>query len=261
MKIMAVVNVTPDSFFDGGNHNAPAAAIAHAMRCVEEGADILDIGGESSRPGAQPVNLNEERSRVLPVIEGIRKHHPKIPISLDTTKALLVREASQLGVQHVNDITALRGDPEMASTVAQLKLNIILMHMQGTPQNMQARPQYEDVTSEVIHFFQERISVALSAGVAKDRIFLDPGIGFGKTVSHNVSLLQQLGRLSQLSCPLIVGTSRKSFIGQLTATDDPNDRLPGTLATLPVIQRSKVAIVRVHDVAATKQFLTVFNAL
>jgi dihydropteroate synthase len=261
MKVMAVVNVTPDSFFDGGHHASTQAAIEHAQTCIDEGADILDIGGESTRPGSQPVSLDEERRRVLPVVEGIRRRNTTIPISIDTTKAALIREAAAYGIHYANDISALRADPEMAATVATLQLHLILMHMQGTPQTMQQQPHYNDVVHEVREFLRERAVFAETQGVPKNRIILDPGIGFGKTIDHNVALLRGLSQLATLGYPLLVGTFRKSFIGALTQTTSPKDRLPGSLATLPVLQQAGVSIVRTHDVAATKQFLTVLNVV
>lgn len=261
MKLMAVVNVTPDSFFDGGQHVTPDAAIHHALQCIEEGADILDIGGESSRPGSEPVSLDEELRRVLPVIAGVRRHNLTIPISIDTTKSQVVREAAQYGIHYANDITALRNDPAMAATIAALKLKAILMHMQGTPKTMQAAPLYNDVVTEVRSALAEQVAAAIQAGIPKENILLDPGIGFGKSLDHNVALLKQLRRLHELGYPLVVGTSRKSFIGKLSGIDNPQNRLPGSLATLPCMLAARVAIVRTHDVAATRQFLQVFQAL
>lgn len=269
MKIMAIVNVTPDSFHDGGRHDTTDAAVAFALRCVAEGADILDIGGESSRPGSAPVSASEEVGRVLPVVAGIRRQNPSIPISIDTTKAVVIREAAPHGIQWVNDITALQGDPEMAATVAQLGLGVVLMHMRGNPGTMQQAPVYEDVVAEVKGFLSERIAAAVAAGIPRDRLLIDPGIGFGKTVAHNLALLRNLSALSTLNCPLVVGTSRKSFIGALgmsqplgpEAPPPPAaDRLPGSLATLPAMVRAGVAFVRTHDVAATRQFLQVYSA-
>jgi dihydropteroate synthase len=261
MQLMAVVNVTPDSFYDGGIHASTDAAVAYAMRCIEDGADILDIGGESSRPGSESVTQDDELRRVIPVIEGIRRHSATIPISIDTTKSQVVREAARYGIHYANDITALRGDPEMAATVATLQLKIILMHMQGSPKTMQAAPAYNDIVADVRNFLQEQVAVATLAGIPMEKIFLDPGIGFGKTVDHNIALLQHLNDLNTLGYPLIVGTSRKSFIAKLAEVETPGDRLPGSLATLPAMLQANVAIVRTHDVAATRQFLRVFQAL
>lgn len=261
MKLMAVVNVTPDSFFDGGHHTTSDTAVRHALQCIEEGADILDIGGESSRPGSEAVPLDEELRRVLPVLEGIRQHHATIPISVDTTKSQVLREAARYNIQYANDITALRGDPEMAATIAALKLNVILMHMQGHPKTMQAAPLYNDVVAEVCAMLAGQAQVALQTGIPKEKILLDPGIGFGKSLEHNIALLKGLERFNELGYPLVVGTSRKSFIGKLSGVDDPAQRLPGSLATLPRMLAAQVAIVRTHDVAATRQFLSVFQAL
>ncbi len=258
MRLMAVVNVTPDSFFDGGHHVSTSAAVDHALRCIDEGADILDIGGESTRPGSDPVGIDEELKRVIPVVEGIRKINVTIPISIDTTKSAVIREAARHTIQYANDVSSLRADPEMASTIAQLSLNVILMHMQGTPKTMQVAPQYDDVVAEVKTFLSARLAEAVAAGISKSHILLDPGIGFGKTVDHNVTLLKRLNALNDLGCPLLVGTSRKSFIGKLAGTEDPNARLPGSLATLPAMVKADVAIVRTHDVAATRQFLQIY---
>lgn len=261
MKIMSVVNVTPDSFHDGGQFDSTAAAVAFALKCVAEGADILDIGGESSRPGSEPVSLSDELQRVIPVIAGIRQTNSTIPISIDTTKAAVIREGAHYGVQFANDISALRADPEMAATLAQLGLSVILMHMQGSPKTMQQSPVYDDVVDDVKRFLAERISAAENAGIPKTKIMIDPGIGFGKTVDHNVALLRHLSTFSSLGCPLVVGTSRKSFIGKLADVTDPHARLPGSLATLPAMVDAHVTVVRTHDVAATRQFLAVYGAL
>lgn len=261
MQIMAVVNVTPDSFHDGGAHAATDAAVRFALQCIADGADILDIGGESSRPGSDPVPLPEELRRVIPVVQGIRKANTTIPISIDTTKAAVIREAAAFGIHYANDITALSGDPEMAATVASLGINVILMHMQGRPKTMQTAPHYNDVLNDVRNFLAERIGFAESQGIAHQKILLDPGIGFGKTVTHNVELLQNLSRFTDLGCPLVVGTSRKSFIGKLSGTDDPGNRLSGSLATLPAMVQAGVGIVRTHDVLETKQFLAIYRQL
>lgn len=261
MKIMAVVNVTPDSFHDGGLHDSTAAAVAFALRCVEEGADILDVGGESSRPGSDPVSLSAELQRVIPVVEGIRRQNSSIPISIDTTKAAVIREAAQHSIQFANDISSLRADPEMAATVAQLGLHVILMHMQGSPKTMQQAPHYTSVVDEVKRFLAERITEAVAAGIPKHQIMIDPGIGFGKSVDHNVELLKHLSAFSSLECPLVVGTSRKSFIGMLAGVTEPKARLPGSLATLPAMMGAGVAIVRTHDVAETRQFLKLLHAI
>lgn len=261
MKIMAVVNVTPDSFYDGGTHVTPDSAIKFALRCMEEGADVLDIGGESSRPGSSAVSVEEELRRVIPVVQGIRRLNATIPISIDTTKSQVVREAAIHGIQFANDITAMRGDPEMAETVARLGLNVILMHMQGHPKDMQTSPRYDNVVQELRDFFKSRVEYALHHGIAADQIWLDPGIGFGKTVEHNVALLQSLSAFNDIGCPLVVGTSRKSFIAKLSGAEDAASRLPGSLATIPAMLRANVAMVRTHDVAATRQFLSVLQAL
>ena len=212
--LMGIVNVTPDSFFDGGRFLDPQAAVAHAWRLVEEGADLLDIGAESTRPGSVPVEETEERRRLIPVVTAVAKA-VSVPISVDTSKAVVAKAAIDAGAVMVNDVTALRGDPAMVDAIVVSGVGVVLMHMQGTPQTMQKAPQYHDVVEEVEDFLAERVRFALERGIAKNQIMLDPGIGFGKTLAHNLDLLAQLRTFTKLGFPLLVGLSRKGFIGEL----------------------------------------------
>jgi dihydropteroate synthase len=243
---MGIVNVTPDSFFDGGYHADPQRAIDHAFKLLEEGADILDIGGESSRPGAQPVDAQLEMDRVLPVIEALanRSH---VLISVDTTKAVVAEAALQAGAHIINDISGLRHDPRMVGLAAQSRAGVVLMHMQGTPQTMQMNPTYEDVVAEITTFFNERLSRLSDDGVSLSQVVLDPGIGFGKSFDHNWTLLDRLPDLMVRGLPLLVGVSRKRFLGELCGRD-VGDRLPASLAALTASVLAGAAIVRVHDV-------------
>src|SRR5262245_25250409 len=212
--IMGVVNVTPDSFFDGGRYCDPAAAVAHALRLVEDGADLLDIGAESTRPGADVVNEAEECRRAIPVVTAVAKA-VTVPISIDTSKAAVARAALAAGASLVNDVTALRGDPAMVDLVAGTGAGVVLMHMHGTPRTMQQTPRHDNVVARVSEFFRERISFAMAHGIARSQIILDPGIGFGKLLGHNLALLAQLRQFTQFECPVMVGVSQKSFLGQL----------------------------------------------
>ena len=257
--LMGIVNVTPDSFYDGGKYFDPKAAVDHALQLVAEGADLLDIGGESTRPYATPVPLAEELRRVIPVVAEVASE-VDVPISIDTYKAQVAREAIAAGAEVVNDITALRGDPEMLAVVAESGAGVCLMHMQGTPQTMQDAPFYEDVLREVRDFLSSVRDRTVAAGVSADRIALDPGIGFGKRLEHNLALLRGMETFHQLGCPLLVGPSRKRFIGEL-AGDMQADRLPGTIATVLSLAMKGVQIIRVHDVGAVRQALRVFAAL
>lgn len=252
--IMGIVNVTPDSFSDGGSHQRWDRAVSHALGLVADGADLLDIGGESTRPGATPVPVQEELDRVLPVIRVLRGE-TGVPLSIDTRKPEVAAAALEAGATLVNDVRALAGSG-MAELVAARRAGVCLMHMRGEPGSMQDDPRYENVVEEVRNFLAERIQAALDAGVAVDRIWIDPGIGFGKTIEHNLELLAGLDRLGSLGYPVLVGVSRKGFIGQIS--DDPvHARLGGSLAALlPALQLPR-AIVRVHDVRATRQFLLV----
>lgn len=256
--LMGVLNVTPDSFSDGGQFLEPQAAVDHAWRLAAEGADILDIGGESTRPYAQPVPAQEELRRVMPVLEALAGRL-SIPISIDTYKAAVARQALDAGAEIINDITALRGDPAMLPLAVQTGAAVCLMHMQGTPQTMQENPQYEDVVGEVYEFLRRRRDAALAAGIPPERIAVDPGIGFGKQLEHNLALLQNAWRLHALGCPVLVGPSRKRFIGQVLG-DSEADRRYGTVGAALALARQGVQILRVHDVAMVRQALMVFEA-
>jgi dihydropteroate synthase len=257
---MGILNVTPDSFSDGGEFASFAAALAQADRLIADGADILDVGGESTRPFAAPVSTEEELNRVIPVIEAVRRKH-RIPISIDTTKAVVAREALQAGADIVNDISALRKDPEMLTVVRENSCPVIIMHMQGTPADMQVKPHYDDVVADIIEFFAERIAWITGNGVAKDRLIVDPGIGFGKTLHHNLSLLKHLEKFSTLGLPLLLGHSRKRFLGELTGVPREADRDLATAVATALCSDKNVAIVRVHNVAATRQALQVAEAI
>jgi dihydropteroate synthase len=237
-RLMGILNVTPDSFSDGGLFLDPQVAIAHGVELVEQGADIIDVGGESTRPGAEPVTLEQELYRVIPVVEGLAERLPGVQISIDTSKREVAQRALAAGANLVNDVSAFRGDPRMATVVAESGVDCCLMHMQGLPRTMQKDPHYENVVQEVGAFLEERIAFAMAEGVSEDRIMIDPGIGFGKTAIHNLELLRHLQELSALGRPIVIGTSRKSFIGTILAATRrehqpvaSEDRLTGTLAT------------------------------
>ncbi len=283
---MGIVNVTPDSFSDGGLFIEADAAVAHGLELVEQGAHILDVGGESTRPGAEPVGWEEELRRVLPVVEGLSSACAgRVQISIDTSKAQVARAALDAGARLVNDITALRGDPEMAGVVAESDADCCLMHMLGEPRTMQADPRYGDVVSEVKGFLEERLAYAVAQGIDERRVLLDPGIGFGKTVEHNLELLRRLPELVSLGRPILIGTSRKSFLGRITrarasnyrssaspnmapgdavdrdlAAADPHQRLAGTIATNVLALVHGASVFRVHDVAPVVDALSVAAA-
>ncbi len=257
---MGVVNVTPDSFSDGGRFLDPEAAVAHGLQLVAEGADILDVGGESTRPGAEPVGEAEERRRVLPVIEGLAQAGGGVRISIDTSKASVAAAALAAGASLVNDVSALRGDPEMAGIVADSGAECCLMHMLGEPRTMQREPTYEDVVDDVKAFLEERLAFAVQEGIDERRLLVDPGIGFGKTDAHNLELLRRLDELCALGPPLVIGTSRKGFLGRILAGVDPGGRLPGTLATNVLAYERGARVLRVHDVAPARAALTVAAA-
>jgi len=268
-SLMGVLNVTPDSFSDGGTFLDPLAAIAHARELVAQGADILDVGGESTRPGAEPVSAEEELRRVLPALEGIAAAGLDVEVSIDTYKAPVARAAIAAGASIVNDVTALRGDPEMAELIAGNGVQCCLMHMLGEPRTMQrvGGPRYEDVVDEVKAFLEARLDFAVRAGVREERVMLDPGIGFGKTIDHNLELLDRLDELAALGRPLVIGTSRKGFIGRIVA-DAAGEiepvgvarRLPGTIATNVLALERGASVFRVHDVAAIRGALAVAAA-
>ena len=259
-RLMGVVNVTPDSFSDGGRYLDPEAAIAHGRRLDEEGADILDIGGESTRPGAAPVGLEEELRRVMPVMEGLVEAGVKARLSVDTSKAPVAAAALAAGATLVNDVTGLRGDPAMVRVVAEAGAEVCLMHMLGEPRTMQDAPHYDDVVGEVKQFLAERAAWAIESGIPAERILVDPGIGFGKTAEHNLELLRRLNELVELGFPVTIGTSRKSFLGRLTGRQDPERRLPGTIATCVLAYERGAAAFRVHEVAPIKDALVVTAA-
>jgi dihydropteroate synthase len=258
-RVMGVVNVTPDSFSDGGRYLDTGKAIGHGIALADEGAAILDVGGESTRPGADPVDLDEELRRVLPVIEGLALARPKAQISIDTSKAAVAAEAIRRGATMVNDVTALRGDLKMAEVVAETGVDCCLMHMLGEPRTMQRDPHYEDVVGEVRAFLEERLAFALAAGIEEERITLDPGIGFGKTVAHNLELLGRLDELVAIGPPVMVGPSRKSFLGRLTGRP-VDERLAGTIAACVVAYSHGARVFRVHDVAPVADALVVAAA-
>jgi dihydropteroate synthase len=258
-RVMGIVNVTPDSFSDGGLYLDPAAAIAHGLELAAEGAAILDVGGESTRPGAAPVAEDQELRRVLPVIEGLRGSGRAVQLSIDTSKRAVAAAALEGGATIVNDVTAFRADPEIAGLVARSGADCCLMHMLGTPGTMQRDPRYVDVVAEVKAFLEERMTFAVGEGVAEERIMLDPGIGFGKTVDHNLELLRRLDELVELGRPIVIGTSRKSFLGRITGRE-VDQRLPGTIATSVLAYERGARVLRVHDVAAVYDALTVAAA-
>jgi dihydropteroate synthase len=257
-KLMGVVNVTPDSFSDGGLYLDPEAAVAHGRELAAAGAEILDVGGESTRPGAEPVAAEEEMGRVVPVVEGLRG--VECEISVDTSKAPVAAAALDAGATIVNDVTALRGDPEMAPLCAERGPTVVLMHMLGEPRTMQEDPRYDDVVAEVKAFLAERLTAAVAAGIAEERVWLDPGIGFGKTADHNIELLRRLGELHALGRPLVIGTSRKSFIGRVDGSA-AGERLGGTIASSVLAAAEGAEVLRVHDVAEMRQALTVAAAI
>jgi dihydropteroate synthase len=257
--LMGVVNVTPDSFFDGGRHDDPQRAVEHALRLVEEGADLLDIGAESTRPGAVPVDGREECHRLIPVVAAVAKA-VSVPISVDTSKAEVARAAIDAGAVMVNDVTALRGDGAMVDVVAEAGVGLVLMHMQGTPETMQKAPRYDDVVGEVAQFLTERARWAIAHGVARDRIVLDPGIGFGKTLHHNLDLLANLHAFVHLEFPVLVGPSRKGFIGQLT-DQAVEARAWGTAAAVALAVEQGANILRVHDIGPMKDVVRVAAAI
>ncbi|MFH1372280.1 MAG: dihydropteroate synthase [bacterium] len=259
--IMGVLNVTPDSFSDGGRFLSVSDAVNRGLQMAAEGADIIDIGGESSRPGAQPVTAKEEQRRVLPVIENLRRE-TDLPISIDTYHAATAEAALDTGADIVNDISALRFDTQMAPLVAERKVPLVLMHMLGTPRDMQNDPHYDNCVDEIVQFFEERISFCRQNGIDKSKLILDPGIGFGKRLGDNLLILSSLGEFKRFSLPLLVGTSRKSFIGMINAIDSPADqRLGGSLAAAVVAVINGANIVRVHDLAETVEAIKVIQAI
>ncbi len=266
-KIMGIVNVTPDSFSDGGLFFSTDQAVKQALQLVEEGADILDIGGESTRPFSNPVSESEELDRVIPVIEQL-VNRIEVPISIDTMKALVAQKAVAAGATIINDVSALRVDPNMAATAAKCRVPLILMHMKGTPKTMQADPVYDDVIVDIMAFLTEAMRQAVAAGVQRSSILIDPGIGFGKTAAHNLEIIGELNRFLELKSPLLVGASRKMFIRRLVKSSGERDINPlsedvaqGTQAAIAAAAMNGAHIVRVHDVARTKTTLSVIDAI
>jgi dihydropteroate synthase len=253
--VMGILNVTPDSFSDGGLHSRRDVAIARALQLISDGADIIDIGGESTRPGATPVSVQEELDRVLPVIEGLQG----VPVSIDTFKPEVMQAAIAAGVCMVNDINALQDEAAMKS-VAMSRVAVCLMHKQGDPQSMQLLPDYRDVVAEVAQFLHSRIEAAEAAGIARQRIVVDPGFGFGKTLEHNLALLRELKKMTVLGVPILAGLSRKSMLGALTG-QDAQHRMPASIAAALIAVQRGASIVRVHDVRATVDALKIWNAV
>jgi len=263
--LMGILNVTPDSFSDGARYVAPEDAISRAEAMAEEGARLIDIGGESTRPGADPVTLDEELRRVVPVVEILAARLPGVAFSVDTTKAEVARRCLDAGASLVNDVSALRSDPDMAGVIKDHGVPVILMHRKGNPQTMQDNPAYDDVVNDVLSFLTDRIDFALSRGLRKEQLLADPGFGFGKTVEHNVELLRRFDSFSSLNVPLVVGASRKSFIGKILGGAErplpPEDRLEGTLAVHLWAAARGAHILRVHDVGATARALALWKTL
>lgn len=257
--IMGILNCTPDSFFDGGRYNDPVAALAHADAMIAEGADFIDVGGESTRPGSSPVDSEEQIRRIIPVIKGIRSRWDG-PISVDTTRSDVAEAALDAGANWINDVSALRDDSQMGPLAAAQGAGVVLMHMLGAPRTMQMDPRYDDVISEIGAFLEERARHARSFGIRKDRIVIDPGIGFGKTVDHNLAILNNLASFAGLGYPLLIGASRKSFIAGVLG-DEHADRLEGSLVAALLAARNGAAILRVHDVGATRRALAVQDAI
>lgn len=256
--IMGIVNVTPDSFSDGGRFLNASEAIDHALRLVDEGADIIDVGGESTRPGSEPVSEDQELSRVIPIIEGIRKRSG-CAISVDTTKAAVVLRAIETGADMINDVSAGRFDSTIFELAARADMPVCLMHMKGTPGTMQTNPLYTDLMSEITGFLSDAMTRAVSCGVHRKNLMIDPGIGFGKTVDDNITILRRIADLEDLNAPIVIGTSRKSFIGKILDADIEN-RLEGTLATLAIAIDGGASILRVHDVGPARRFMTMYCA-
>ncbi|MEN2994103.1 MAG: dihydropteroate synthase [Thermodesulfovibrio sp.] len=258
--IMGIVNVTPDSFFDGGRYFSYQKAVDHALRLVDEGADILDIGGESTRPGAEPVSIDEELRRVIPVIEAVSKR-VSIPISIDTYKARVAEEAIKAGATIINDISGLRFDPEMPYIASKYKVPVVVMHIKGTPKDMQKNPYYEALIPEIIEYLRNSIIIAKQAGVDENMIIIDPGIGFGKLPEHNLIIIKNLKEFSSLGKPLLIGVSRKSFIGKVLNEPSPDNRLEGTASAVAISVINGANIVRVHDVGFMVKVVRMADAI
>ncbi|MDT8410410.1 MAG: dihydropteroate synthase [Wenzhouxiangellaceae bacterium] len=257
--VMGIVNVTPDSFSDGGRYDSVEAALQLARRLVDEGADILDVGGESTRPGAAPVSAADEIERVVPVIDAIGQELD-VPISIDTMKAEVMRAAVEHGALMINDVNALR-DPQALETAAALDVPVCLMHMQGEPRTMQQSPAYDDVVEDLLAFFRQRIAACLEAGIAEENLLIDPGFGFGKTMEHNLKLLDQLARFRSLHLPIVCGISRKSMLGRITGRERADQRVVASVAAAVLAAERGADILRVHDVAETMDAVKVIHAL
>ena len=257
--VMGIVNVTPDSFSDGGHFDSLDTALAHARRLAAEGTDILDIGGESTRPGAEPVDAEAEIERVVPVIQAIRAGLD-VPLSIDTMKAEVMRAAVAAGASMINDVNALR-DPDALAAAAELGVPVCIMHMQGEPRTMQQNPQYSDVVDDLLVFFRERVATCLEAGIAERNLVLDPGFGFGKSLEHNLKLLDRFGRFREFGLPLLAGLSRKSMLGKITGREDADQRVAASVAGAVLAAERGADILRVHDVAETVDAVKVIHAL
>jgi dihydropteroate synthase len=259
--LFGILNVTPDSFSDGGDFLNPEAAARHAELLLDEGADVIDVGGESTRPGSDPVSEEEELRRVVPVVRKLLEARPGAVVSVDTYRARTAEAALDAGASVVNDVTALRGDPRMAALVADAGCPVVLMHMLGEPKTMQREPRYDDVVGEVRHFLEERVEYGNAAGVAAENVILDPGIGFGKTPDHNLSLLRRLDTIVSLGFPVLLGASRKRFLGTITGAEEAKDRVFGTVATTVLGYERGATLFRVHDVRANREALAVARAV
>jgi dihydropteroate synthase len=257
-RVMGILNVTPDSFSDGGEWFAFDSAVEHGRALIAEGADILDVGGESTRPWSEPVTVDEELRRVVPVIRALREAAAQL--SVDTAKLAVAEAAVDAGATYVNDVTAFRQDPELAGFVADRGCDCCLMHMLGEPRTMQDDPRYDDVVDDVRAFLEQRVEFAVREGVREERIMVDPGIGFGKTLDHNLELLRRLDRITTIGFPVVIGTSRKSFLGRLTGREDPHERVAATVATTVLALERGASVFRVHDVAPTRDALAVATA-
>jgi dihydropteroate synthase len=258
--IMGVLNVTPDSFSDGGLYRDPAEAVARAEQLVAEGADLVDVGGESTRPGSEPVPEDEELARVMPVVETLASRLP-VPVSIDTRRARVAREAASAGASLINDVTGLQGDPDMPAAVAETGAGCVIMHMLGKPKTMQRAPAYANLMADICRHLRRGLQAARDAGVPDDAVIVDPGIGFGKTLEHNLEILARLGQLRTLGMPILVGPSRKRFIGELSGVDEPAARVPGTAAACTLAVAHGALLLRVHDVAQAAQALAVAAAV
>ena len=260
-RLMGILNVTPDSFSDGGDHATREAAVARAHALVAQGAEILDIGGESTRPGAAEVPVAQEIARVVPVVAALRAAGMQVPLSIDTRKSAVARAALAEGADMINDVSALSFDPELAGVVAEAGVPLCLMHARGTPADMQRAPRYDDVVAQVRDALAARIETAVSAGIARERLLLDPGIGFGKDLEHNLALLRALPLFHDFGLPLLLGVSRKRFIGTLSGAETPKARMPGSVAVALLAAQQGVHVLRVHDVEETRQALSLLRAV